>query len=358
MARALTWVMVLGVMYASLYPFTGWRDSGWQLGAWFFSPWPKYWTRGDLWLNWLGYLPLGFLWAWRHMRASRRWSAVLLAVVQVSSLSLALEAAQGFIDTRVSSNVDWAFNTLGGITGALLSLLLRNVQKVSRWRRSGDKWLQPNSDVPAVLLMLWVLALCVPSALPFALGRWPGDEWWTWLLSQLPQAWTASGIERFSLTRNQEAVLTALALLSPLTLINFMIKGRWNRLWVGLGVLAMALLVPTLLMVWIHGPEYAGSWLLPSTPLALLIAVVGGGVVLTVPQRWRSALAWPVLVAHVVGVNSYAHTGYWDIEWQAFIQGQSARVYGALAWVSLLWPWAVMALLAASQARRPTKNVT
>jgi putative membrane protein len=49
------------VVYASLYPFTGWRDQGIPSFAFLGSPWPKYWTGFDVAANVVGYAPLGFL---------------------------------------------------------------------------------------------------------------------------------------------------------------------------------------------------------------------------------------------------------------------------------------------------------
>ena len=56
------------VVYASLYPFSGWRDQG--IAPWEFlaSPWPKYWTWFDLAANVCGYVPLGFLLALSLLR--------------------------------------------------------------------------------------------------------------------------------------------------------------------------------------------------------------------------------------------------------------------------------------------------
>ncbi|HOF32000.1 MAG TPA: VanZ family protein, partial [Burkholderiaceae bacterium] len=67
------------VVYASLYPFDGWRSVG--IAPWTFlaAPLPRYWTGFDVAANLLGYGPLGFLLALSALRTSPRLPAVLLA---------------------------------------------------------------------------------------------------------------------------------------------------------------------------------------------------------------------------------------------------------------------------------------
>ena len=49
------------IVYASLYPFTGWRMPGVTPLAFLSLPWPRWWTGFDLVSNLLGYMPLGAL---------------------------------------------------------------------------------------------------------------------------------------------------------------------------------------------------------------------------------------------------------------------------------------------------------
>ena len=63
LARHLAIAFTLLVIYASLHPFSGWRDLGVPPLAWLTAVWPRYWTGFDIAVNVLGYLPFGFLWA-------------------------------------------------------------------------------------------------------------------------------------------------------------------------------------------------------------------------------------------------------------------------------------------------------
>jgi hypothetical protein len=61
LARILFLVYVLLVVYASLYPFEGWRIVGVSPFAYLSAPWPRYVTAFDVVVNLLGYVPYGFL---------------------------------------------------------------------------------------------------------------------------------------------------------------------------------------------------------------------------------------------------------------------------------------------------------
>ena len=50
------------IVYASLYPFTDWRDLGLAPWAYLIAPWPRYWTGFDLVSNVLGYTHWVFCW--------------------------------------------------------------------------------------------------------------------------------------------------------------------------------------------------------------------------------------------------------------------------------------------------------
>jgi len=51
---------VLLIIYASLYPLTGWHDSGGDPLTFLGAAWPRYYTGFDLATNVVAYLPFGF----------------------------------------------------------------------------------------------------------------------------------------------------------------------------------------------------------------------------------------------------------------------------------------------------------
>lgn len=112
------------VIYASLYPFDGWRPVG--IAPWTFlaAPVPRYWTGFDVAANLLGYGPLGFLLALSALRTSPRLPAVLLAALGGGLLSLVMESLQTYLPMRVASNVDLLLNLAGAWLGALMAFAL------------------------------------------------------------------------------------------------------------------------------------------------------------------------------------------------------------------------------------------
>ena len=127
-------------VYASLYPFSGWRDQG--VSPWEFldSPFPRYWTAFDFAANTLGYAPLGFLLALSFLR--RGWmpglprsnpAAILVAMLASGLLALCMEALQTYLPARVPSNIDFALNVLGALLGAAAAASLEVAGAIDRW---------------------------------------------------------------------------------------------------------------------------------------------------------------------------------------------------------------------------------
>ena len=348
LATQLAWLSVVVIGYASLYPFEGWYRANWTIGEWLLSPWPKYWSSFDLWANWLGYVPLGALWAAAALRQpARRWNPIGSATLKAALLSLLLESAQGFMVHRVSSNVDWGLNTVGALTGALLAQWWLRPRHVRRWDAMRAARLAPDGGAELTLMLLWVCALWVPTALPFSVGRLAPDTLvgiHQWLGGWMAQGAGASGFS-WVLTPLEERVVLALTLVTPMAVAGWTVRGRWNRLLASLMVLVLALLVPMLLAVLVHGWRYAGAWLLPALPMGFAGAALAGCCIVILPRRALLGLALALLVAHGVVVNLYATAGYWDVNWQQFGQGRFVRMYGVLSWVAVTWPWLALLVL-------------
>ena len=85
------------IVYASLYPFSEWRNQGISPFAFLGSPLPRYWSGFDVGANLLGYAPLGFLLVLSALRSRRITWAVSAAVLASGLLSLSLETLQGFL---------------------------------------------------------------------------------------------------------------------------------------------------------------------------------------------------------------------------------------------------------------------
>src|SRR5205823_11852810 len=113
------------VVYASLYPFTGWRWPGVSIWAFLALPWWHWWTWFDLIANLLSYLPLGALAFGACVRSG--WPPGRAAAVSIAGaalLSFSMEMLQNFLPHRVSSNVDLALNIAGTALGVLVGMAI------------------------------------------------------------------------------------------------------------------------------------------------------------------------------------------------------------------------------------------
>ena len=187
--RTIAWplvpVYVALIVFASLFPFTGWRTQGISPAEFLLAriP-PPYWTWFDVWINVAGYAPLGLLLSlgwWRHGWFRTGW---FWALCVGSLLSLSMEFLQIFLPLRVSSNMDWLLNSIGTLLGALMVPLLAWMGILRRWRDVRARWFDADARGAIVLLMLWPLALLFPAAQPFGLGQ-VFDRLEMWLVDML-----------------------------------------------------------------------------------------------------------------------------------------------------------------------------
>jgi VanZ family protein len=142
--QTLAWPLALAltcvVVYASLYPFSQWRDQGLSPLSFLSAPWPRYWTSFDVVVNLLGYGPLGFLLALSVMRGSRLSWPVTLASMAALTLSLLMETLQGYLPARVPSKLDFTLNGVGAWLGASAAFLLERLGALQRWSDFRRRW--------------------------------------------------------------------------------------------------------------------------------------------------------------------------------------------------------------------------
>lgn len=168
-SRLALW-LVLGytllILYASLSPFSGWRDPGAEMFAFLREPWPRYVGVFDIVFNVLAYVPLGLLVTAALLPGVRPAPAALAGVAVGFALSFALECAQGYLPGRIANNLDLAANTLGAAVGALLAAragsMPRIVRPLAHWRQ---RLFLPGGaiDLGIALVGLWLLSQLDPS---------------------------------------------------------------------------------------------------------------------------------------------------------------------------------------------------
>ena len=159
------------IIYASLYPFEGWRSQGVDWTAFLVAPWPRYWTGFDVLSNVLGYAPLGFVVALALQRSAPALPAVSVTLAIGSLLALAMESLQLFLPARVPSNLDWCLNSFGTFMGAGSAWILERFGFLDRWSRFRANWFLPDAKGSLVLIALLPIALLFPAPVPMGLGQ-------------------------------------------------------------------------------------------------------------------------------------------------------------------------------------------
>jgi VanZ family protein len=358
-ARSSAWTLALLfavlVLYASLYPFEGWRIQGVSPLGFLLAPWPQYWTGFDLVSNLLGYAPLGFLLAVAMMRGGwGRW-AWPLAVLWPLLLSLAVEMLQNFLPQRVPSNVDFALNVTGAVLGASLATLLLRLGMLRRWSQFRADWFRPQAHGGLVLLALWPAALLYPLSVPFGLGQVAErlEDALVRLFSGTPfLEWVPlRGAVQLPLGPLAEALCVALGLLSPM-LMGYADMRSIGRRAVFLGLLLVcAFALSGLSTTLTYGPLHAWSWLTGQALAGIGAAVLAGVLLLYLPARLCHVFMLLSLAVSLTLLNRAPSSPYFDQSLELWEQGRFIRFHGLSQWLGWLWPFAALVLGVRSVAR-------
>lgn len=344
------------VVYASLYPFTGWRDQGVVPLAFLQAPLPQYWTGFDIASNLVGYAPLGFLLALALRRSGVGQWAWLVALALPVLLSLAVEMLQSYLPMRVPSNVDLALNALGAALGVALAMLIEWLGALRRWSQIRANWFEPSAHGGLVLLALWPFALLYPQPVPFGLGQVRDrleDALTTLLmdtpfLSWVPVRQTAPA----PLSPLAEAFCIGLCVLTPLLMGYADMRSRIRRLFFCGLVVAGAVCVAGLSAALTYGPDHAWAWLTPQAQLGLILAVVVGVSCVLMPRRMCNVVMLLCLAVSLALLNGAPISPYFAQSLEVWEQGRFIRFHGLSQWLGWMWPFAalVFGLLAVSRS--------
>ena len=352
------------IVYASLYPFIGWRVPGVPLLSFLAAPWPQWWTWFDLVSNLLGYLPLGALLFGALVRTGARTGpALALAAGGGTMLSFGLEFTQNFLPQRVASNVDLGLNALGTLIGVVLAWLIHRRGGIERWQIARDRWFIGHSAGGLALLLLWPVGLLFPLPVPLGMGQVLGhllqgiaalvegtqvDAWF----AQWFEAWGEAAAQRDALAPAGEFALVALGLLAPCLVAFSVSRAGWRRIVLVLGAAALGCAATTLSTALNFGPEHALAWNTPRVLAAMITAAVLAMLFSTVPRRAAAGLGLIALTALVTLVAQAPSDPYFADSLQAWEQGRFIRFHGAARWVGWFWPYvAIVYLLARIGAR-------
>jgi VanZ family protein len=352
------------VVYASLYPFAGWRDQ--EIPPWDFlqAGWPKYWTAFDLVANVVGYIPLGFLLALSFMRRGNvRYFAthpnvvgIVVAVLVGTTMSLLMEGVQNYLPSRVASNVDFGLNVAGTLVGAIAATALELAGAIDHWSRFRERWFIPEARGALVLLALWPFALLFPAAVPLGLGQvferfetalaeWLED---TPFLEWIP----LREIELQPLVPAAELLCVALGAFVPCLLGYTVLRSMGRRAVFAIVAVALGTGVTALSAALSYGPTHAWAWMSLPVRLGLVFGLLLALLMLPVPRRGCAAVLMVALVLHLSLLNQAPASAYFADTLQAWEQGRFIRFHGLAQWLGWLWPYVVLVYVLLRVSRR------
>lgn len=333
------------VVYASWFPFTGWRVQGIAPWSFLLAPWPAYWTGFDVVANLLGYVPLGLLLTLAVARTGRGRGAWLAGALGSALLSLLLESGQSFLVQRVPSQVDWGLNTLGGALGAGLALWLLRWRVLGSWVQFRSRWLVPDTRGALVLLLTWPLAALYPTSVPFGLGQaWQRLEASLVRLTEgsVLQGWLPPAAPSLPLSPLAEALVVALCVWAPVLLGYAVVRRPGQRLVFALLFAGVLLAAGVLSASLTFGPAHAWAWLSAPVSLGLVVALAMSAFALALGHRAAavlSLLAWSFALGLL---NRAPETAYFAQSLEIWEQGRFIRFHGLSQWLGWLWPYAAL----------------
>ena len=343
------------VLYASLYPFEGWRwPPGQPLWALLALPRSAYHLPFDLVSNLLGYMPLAALLTLALRRPGTRVRlAWLQALLLCSALSFFCEVLQQFVPARVPSAEDWMLNTAGGALGAGAGLALQALGLVSRWHAMRQRWFAGDGAIALALLVMWPVGLLFPAPVPLGLGQVAERlrEWLAQGLADVPWAQALHTLlavppaPAMALRPLAEASIVAAGLLAPCMVAYSVVAPGWRRVVMALGALLLGAVGMTMSTLLNFGPTHAMAWMtgvsVPGLGLGLLLALL----MVPLPRRLAAGVGLVALTGLVVGVAQAPADPYFAQSLQAWEQGRFVRFHGLAQWVGWLWPYLAMGWL-------------
>ncbi len=334
------------IAYASMYPFSQWRDQDISAFAFITAPWPRYWSRFDTISNFLGYAPLGFAMALALLRTTLIPLPIVWATLAASMLSLSMEALQTFLPQRVPALSDWLLNSGGAMLGAGLASALERMGAIDHWSRFRERWFVRDARTCLVLLATWPMALLFPPPVPLGLGQvfervetslenlFADTPFVQWLPLRATDLQPMAPLS--------EMVCVALGLLIPCLLGYAIIKGWERRVAFFIATCVVAVCASGLSAALSYGPLYAWEWITTPVTLGLGLAMVGAVLMVVLGQRACLALLLVALVWMLSLVNLVPSTPYFAQTLQDWEQGRFIRFHGLAQWIGWLWPYVAL----------------
>jgi VanZ family protein len=339
----------LAIAYASLQPFAPWMAPAADAPFWLLTRGPLRWTRYDILINVIAYLPFGLFVSLLPRRASPL-SRASLALLAGLALSFAMETLQAFLPPRDATLVDLTANTAGAFIGGFFGASLVRAHGLRRFLSAARHQVFLDGtlgDIGVALLALWLVAQINPGIALFSVHFEP-DATVTAVSTTAPDA---NGPDHARLL--VESAETALQLVGVGLFVALLLR---DRRFIGGAVLLLvgaALLAKGITAMLVLKPAAWEAWLKPGVTLGLAAGLLVLLFTVFLPRPVQvaacatAALASLLLPLLGAGVPS-PRTPLSLFDWR---YGQLLNFNGLTQSVLMLWPLAVAAWLFALAGR-------
>lgn len=261
------------IVYGSLYPFNFKADAidGGLFEALAKLSWARA-GRSDRIANVLLYLPLGFCaFLWLTTRVKKP-TALVLATLAGTLLSLIIEISQVYISARVPSLKDLALNALGSALGAMGGLIWRGVARLMHLPSREEL---PVRDPGAALVVgVWLIFRAAPFLPQWDLGKLKAalrplvePQWDAVTVVIYLVCWLVVNQALASLVRRSRRLEALLLIIAAVLAARLVVA---NQSFVADELLALLLLLPLLVVMHRLTPQVR-SWLLIAGVTTVLI---------------------------------------------------------------------------------------
>ena len=343
--RAALMAYLLLIIYASWFPFTGWRDTGVPPLAFLNLVKQRYFTGFDVGVNIAGYIPFGMLLVLSfYPRVRGVWAVLLAALIGIFTTGV-METVQNFLPSRVPSNLDFVTNAGGALLGAVLGALWApGLLDRSRLFKLRQRWFAPHASQGLVLVAMWPLAQIYPQSYLFGHGQvLPIVSGWlsSWfdtdidLVAMLRPGVTMS-VEQYWLS---ETIITACGMTGAALTLMCLVRRGAPRFWLMIALLASALVLKAFASSLLFRPDNAFVWITPGAEGGFLIGMIMLSGLVFAPQVAQRRLAVVTLILALVVVNTIPVNPYFSSTLQGWVQGKFLNFNGAAWFLSLSWPF-------------------
>jgi len=343
--RAALMAYLLLIIYASWFPFTGWRDTGVPPLAFLNLVKQRYFTGFDVGVNIVGYIPFGLLLVLSfYPRVRGIWAVLLAALIGIFTTGV-METVQNFLPSRVPSNLDFVTNAGGALLGAVLGALWApGLLDRSRLFKLRQRWFAPHASQGLVLVAMWPLAQIYPQSYLFGHGQvLPIVSGWlsSWfdtdidLVAMLRPGVTMS-VEQYWLS---ETIITACGMTGAALTLMCLVRRGAPRFWLMIALLAAALVLKAFASSLLFRPDNALVWVTPGAEGGFLIGMIMLSGLVFAPQVAQRRLAVVTLILALVVVNTIPVNPYFSSTLQGWVQGKFLNFNGAAWFLSLSWPF-------------------